>query len=401
MSQAIEEVCVERLSRRRWRVVFGVASVAALALGWGLRITPRHAQPALPAPVPISAGHAIVTDFPVYVAAVGTVTPLNVTDVKVRVDGSLQRIAFTEGEDVKAGQVLAELDRGVLSAQRDQARAALSKDRASLENARFDLERYRKLGPIGAATAQSIDTAKARVDELQATVAADAAQVRNGRLQVGFTTLVAPFDGRAGAKEADVGAILHPGDAKGIVTVTQMEPIDVQFSVPQDVLPELLASRQAGALPVEVFAHAGGAPLSRGTLAFVDSHVDPATGEVMVKASFRNADRRLWPGQFVDARVRLRTDAGRVAVPSRAIVHTQDGSQVYVVDAHGNAGLRPVETGASADGMTEVKRGVARGDVVVFDGQSRLNPGVPVAPTIVDAKAAARAGAAADTDMPS
>jgi multidrug efflux system membrane fusion protein len=399
MTEIADGIRLEEATRKRRRAVLaGTCLLAAvIALGWAL--WPRRVAVAPAAAVPVDAGRAIVADFPIRVVAVATVMPLNVTDIKVRVDGELQRIAFAEGQEVKAGQVLAQLDRGPLMAQLNQAQAMLRKDEASLENAKLDLQRYVKLAPIGAATTQMVDTAKANVNQLQATVAADEALVGNDRLQVGFTTLVAPFDGRVGAREADIGAIVHPTDATGVVTVTQMEPIDVQFSVPQDVLPELLERQKTGALPVTVMARAGGLALAQGSLVFIDSRVDPASGQIMLKASFPNKDRKLWPGQLVDARILLRTDTGRVAVPSSAIVHTQDGSQLYVVAANRTAQLRPAQVGVSVDGMTAVERGVQAGDIVVFDGQSRLNPGVRVAPRMVDAKAAAAAGAAAPVNM--
>ncbi|MEA3117910.1 MAG: rane fusion protein multidrug efflux system [Paraburkholderia sp.] len=402
MTEVAGDIRFEETTRKRRRAMLaGTCLLAAvIALGWAL--WPRRAALAPVAAVPVDAGRAMIADFPIRVVAVATVMPVNATDVKVRVDGELQRIAFAEGQDVKAGQVLAQLDQGPLMAQLKQAQAMLRKDEASLENAKLDLQRYVKLAPIGAATTQMVDTAKANVDQLQATVAADQALVGNDRLQVGFTTLVAPFDGRVGAREVDIGAIVHPTDAIGIVTVTQMEPIDVQFSVPQDVLPELLERQKTGALPVTVTARSGGRALAQGSLVFIDSRVDPASGQIMLKASFRNKDRKLWPGQLVNARILLRTDTGRVAVPSSAIVHTQDGSQLYVVAANKTAQLRPVQVGVSVDGMSAVERGVQAGEIVVFDGQSRLDPGVRVAPRMVDAKAAAAADAAApvNRDMP-
>jgi membrane fusion protein, multidrug efflux system len=398
MTEVVDPVDFERRPRTRRRAALA-AGFLVIAAALGGRLWPRHVAASPAAATPVDAGAAIVTDFPIRVVAVGTVVPLNMTDVKVRVDGQLQRITFTEGQDVKAGQVLAQLDQGPLTAQLDQAKATQRKDQASLEDARLNLVRYEKLAPIGAATTQMVDTAKATVDELQATVAADAAMVRNDRLQVGFTTLAAPFEGRVGVREAYVGAIVHPTDATGIVTVTQMEPIDVQFSVPQDVLPELLARLRTQALPVEVTAHSGGATLAQGSLVFVDSRVDSASGQIMLKASFRNADRKLWPGELVDARLLLRTDTSRVALPSRAVLHAQDGDEVYAVAANGTVELRPVEIGTTVDGMSEVKRGVKAGETVVFDGQSRLNPGVHVAIRMVDAKAPAAAGASAPANL--
>ncbi|CAL8481334.1 efflux RND transporter periplasmic adaptor subunit [Caballeronia sp. S22] len=369
------------------------AMVAFVTLaGWWL--WPKHPPPAAVAPVPVNAGHPVRQDFPVRVAATGAVQAINTVDVKVRVDGQLQRIAFTEGQDVQAGQLLAQLDQGPLKAQLQQAEAAQRKDQASLDNARLDLDRYTKLVGIGAATSQSVDNAKAQVASYAAMVAADAAFVQNIRLQLGFTTLYAPFDGRVGAREADIGAIVRAGDATGIATVTQMEPITVVFSVPQDILPELLDNHAKAPLPVHVTTRAGSAALADGQLVFIDSMVDSATGQVRLKASFANKDRKLWPGELVNARVLVRTDLSRVAVPSRAIVNTQDGTQLYVVAADGRAQLRPVMTGASVDGMTEVRSGVTSADLVVLDGQSRLNPGVRVTASIVATTAEAPGHAA-------
>jgi membrane fusion protein, multidrug efflux system len=371
-----------RDKRSRFAMIAVLAVLAAL-LGWWL--WPRHATTAAVANVPVNAGHPVAQDFPIRVSATGSVLALNTVDVKVRVDGQLQRIAFVEGQDVKAGQVLAQLDQGPLKAQLQQAEAAQRKDQASLDNARLDLARYSKLVGIGAATSQSVDTAKAQVASFAASVAADAASVQSDRLQLGFTTLYAPFDGRVGMREADIGAILHPSDTTGIVTVTQMEPINVVFSVPQDVLPELLANQQHAPLPVHVTTRAGSASLADGQLVFIDSTVDPATGQIRLKASFANKDRKLWPGELVNASVLTRTDRGRVALPARAIVNTQNGTQVFVVSADGKVQLRPVKTGANVDGMTEVTSGIDMKELIVFDGQSRLNPGTRVTSTIVPA----------------
>jgi len=363
---------------------------------------PRHSASAAIAAVPVNAGHAVVADFPIRVAAVGTVQALNTVDVKVRVDGQLQHVAFSEGQDVEFGQLLAQLDQGPLTAQLRQAEAAQRKDQASLENAQLDLARFSKLVGIGAATSQSVDTARAQVKALAATVAADAALVQSDRLQLGFTTLTAPFTGRVGAREADIGAIVHPTDTTGVVTVTQMEPIDVLFSVPQDVLPDLLANQAKAPLPVSVTTRTDGEALAQGSLVFIDSQVDPTTGQIKLKASFANTDRKLWPGELVNARVLVQTDLQRVAVPSRAVVNTQAGTQLFVLAPDDKVEMRAVQTGVSVDGMTEIKSGIKAGDLIVFDGQSRLNPGVRVAATIVSANAQASAAApTTNMDAPS
>jgi membrane fusion protein, multidrug efflux system len=384
---------------RRFSPALAVGLAAALALvAWWQ--WPKHTTKAVAPAVPVNAGYAVLADFPIRVVSVGTVQARNAVDVKVRVDGQLQRVLFTEGQDVKAGQVLAQLDQAPLTAQLQQAVATQQKDQATLENAKLDFARYSKLVGIGAATTQSVDTARAQVNALTATVAADAALVQNDQLQLGFTTLTAPFTGRVGAREADLGAIVHVTDTTGIVTLTQMEPIDVLFSVPQDVLPEVLANQAKSPLPVAVTTRTGSDALAQGVLTFIDSQVDPATGQVKLKGAFANVDRKLWPGELVTARVLLRTDKARVAVPSRAIVNTQAGTQVYVIGADGKAQLRPVRTGAAVDGLTEIDSGVAVGDLVVFDGQSRLNPGVSVAAKTVAARAAAASAPAASLDAP-
>lgn len=363
-----------------------IAALLILLIGALLMVFwPRQAAPTPAQAIPVNAGHPLRQDFPIRVVQVGNVQALNTVDVKVRVDGQLQRVAFVEGQDVAKGQLLAQLDQGPLKAQLNQAQATQRKDEASLANAKLDLARYTKLVGIGAATTQSVDSARAQVDVDAATVAADAALVRNDALQLGFTTLTSPFAGRVGQREADVGAIVHPTDTTGLVTVTQMEPIDVLFSVPQSVLPELLAQQANAPLPVHVSTATGGTSLADGSLVFVDSQVDSTTGQIKVKASFANRDRKLWPGELINASVLLRTDRQQVAIPARAVVNTQTGSQVYVIAANGTVALRTVTTGATVDGMTEVHAGVAVTDTVVFDGQSRLNPGSHVKATMLPA----------------
>ena len=386
--QALQPDTTRNRTQRRSFLPFILALVVLVA-GLGFWLWPKHSASAPAAAVPVNAGHAALLDFPIRVDAVGTVQALNTVDMKVRVDGQLARIGFAEGQDVKAGQLLAQLDQSPLTAQLRQAQATQRKDQASLDNARLDLARFSKLVGIGAATSQSVDTAKAQVESLAATVAADAALVQSDQLQLGFTTLRAPFNGRVGAREADLGAIVHPGDATGIVAVTQMEPITVVFPVPQDVLTDLLANQAKAPLPVSVTTRSGSVKLAEGSLVFIDSLVDATTGQIKLKASFTNQDRKLWPGELVNARVLIRTDSQRLAVPSRAVVNTQNGPQVYTVDPRGAVQLRPVSTGVSVDGMTEIRNGIAANDLIVFDGQSRLNPGTRVAASLIAATAAA------------
>jgi multidrug efflux system membrane fusion protein len=370
--------------RHKSFVILALILIAIVLVVW--RLWPRQAPPRRTPVVPVTAGHAITADMPIRAIAVGAVRALNTVDVKVRVDGQMQKIMFNEGQDVRVGQVLAQLDQGPLQAALNQAEAAQRKDQASLDNAKLDLQRYTKLAAIGATTSQTLDTSKAQVESLEATVAADAALVQTNKLQLSFTTLYAPFNGRVGMREADVGAIVHPGDATGVVTVTQMEPINVLFSVPQDLLPDLLGHHDTPQ-QVTVTTRTNTTPLATGTLTFIDSQVDPTTGQIKLKASFDNKNRILWPGELVNAQILLRVDQQRMAVPDKAIVNTQDGTQLYVIDANNVAQLRPVKTGASVNGLTEIRSGITMDDLIVIDGQSRVAVGAKVKTTIAPVKA--------------
>ncbi|GAB3627656.1 multidrug transporter subunit MdtA [Pandoraea terrae] len=375
------------LTRRGILAVVLVAGAAVAWLAW-----PRPKPVAAASATPVSTASALQTDLPIWATAIGTVQALNTVDVKVRVDGQLQSVSFAEGQDVSAGQVLAHLDPEPLKAELRKAEAARQKDQASLDNALLDLQRYTKLGQIGAATKQSVDTATAQVASLRAATAADDAQVHAARLQLGYTTITAPLSGRVGARQADAGSVVHANDASGLVTITQMQPITVAFSVPQDLLPDLLAAQASAPLAVTVATRGGERALAQGKLVFVDSRVDQNTGQIRLKAAFDNQDRALWPGELISVRLLLRTERQVVTVPSDAVVNTQDGQRIFVVKADQTVQLRPVRTGASADGKTEVRAGVRAGEAVVTDGQSRLNDGSKVAVRAAVAVAQADAG---------
>ncbi len=304
--------------------------------------------------------------------------PINVVTVKVRADGQLDRVAFTEGQDVQAGEVLAQIDPRPFQAQLNQALANQAKDQAQLANARLDLGRASKLATLGAGTSQNADTLKAQVAELEATVQADEAMVETARLNLGFCTVTSPLTGRVGMRLVDPGAIVHASDPNGLVTVTQMQPISVLFSLPQDDLAEVLAGQARGELPVAVDARDGGRHLADGKLVFIDSQVDPANGQVRLKANFANADRSLWPGTFVTARVKVRTDHAATVVPDRSVLRGENGPYVYVVRADHTVAVEEVKPGPSTDGFTEILSGVQPGQSIVLDGQSRLAPGVKV-----------------------
>src|SRR5579863_2592962 len=332
----------------------------------------------IPAAIPITAGVATTRDMPIWLAGIGSVQPINAVTVKVRVDGQLDRVAFTEGQDVQAGNVLAQIDPRPFQAQLNQALANQAKDQAQLANARLDLGRASKLATLGAGTSQNADTLKAQVAELEATVQADGAMVETARLNLGFCTVTSPLTGRVGMRLVDPGAIVHASDPSGLVTVTQMQPISVLFSLPQDDLAEVLAGQARRELPVAVDARDGGRHLADGKLVFIDSQVDPANGQVRLKANFANSDRSLWPGTFVTARVKVRTDHAATVVADRSVLRGENGPYVYVVRVDHTVAVEEVKPGPSADGFTEILSGVRPGQSIVLDGQSRLAPGAKV-----------------------
>lgn len=369
--------------RSRWLLA---ALIAVLAAGGAYALRKPAALPAARAAIPVHLGVAERRDMPVWLSSVGTVTALNAVDLKTRIDGQLQKIAFTEGQEVAAGTLLAQIDPRPLRAALQQAQATLQKDTASVTSLRLDAQRYAKLAEIGAGSTQSRDTSQAQLATQLGAVAADQAQVETARLQLDYATIRAPFGGRLGMRQADVGAMVKAADATGLVTLTQIAPITVLFSVPQESLGELAAQQARAPLAVTVADASGGKALAAGQLAFIDSQVDAATGQIRLKAGFANAGRTLWPGQLVTARLLLRTEHGVIALPSRAIMTGQDGNFVYVAGPDHQVSVRKVATGASDGAYTAIASGLQGGEQVVLDGQSRLAQG-----TLVKAMATAAA----------
>jgi multidrug efflux system membrane fusion protein len=342
--------------------------------------SPR-ATAAGPAAVPVVAGSASVRDMPIWLSGVGTVTPLNVVDVKVRVDGQLQSVAFNEGEQVKAGQALAQIDPRPYQATLAQAEANRQKDLAQLANARLEVTRAGKLASAGAGTSQNLDAMRAQAAALEATIAADAAAIDAARLNLEFTRVVSPLAGRVGLRQVDPGSIVHATDAVGLVKVTQMAPISVLFSLPQDELAALTDPQRGTKLPVAADTRDGAKHIADGRLVFIDSTVDQATGQIQLKAVFDNADSALWPGEFVSARVLVRTDQAATVVPSQAVLMGESGPYVYLLKPDDTVAAQSVMVGPSVDGDTEIRSGLASGQAIVLDGQSRLRPGSHVTVT--------------------
>ena len=361
-------------------IVLGGA-IAGLNWVWSSKGTPPVTASG-PAAVPVIAGTATARDLPVWLSGIGTVTPLNAVDVKVRVDGQLQSVAFTEGEEVAAGQVLAQIDPRPYQALLAQAQANRQRDLAQFANAQQEVARAGKLMNAGAGTSQNFDTMKAQQAALQATLDADQATIDSARLNLEFTRVVSPLAGRVGLRQIDPGSILHASDAAGLVTVTEMAPIAVLFSLPQDELDMVASGQRAGPLPVSVDTRDGSKHIADGHLVFINSSVDQTNGQIQLKAVFDNPDRALWPGEFVSARVLVRTDRNATAVPAQAVLTGENGLYVYVLKPDNTVDPQPVTAGPTVTGFTEIRSGLAPGRRVILDGQSRLAPGshVTVAP---------------------
>jgi membrane fusion protein, multidrug efflux system len=330
-------------------------------------------QPAASQAVPVTAAVAKLNDVPVYRTGLGTVQAFNTVTVKVRVDGQLNTVQFTEGQDVKVNDILAQIDPRPFQAALDQAKATQAKDEAQLANAQLDLKRFVDLGQY--ATRQSVDTQKALVQQLDATVQADKAAVENAQVQLDYTTIRAPISGRTGIRLVDVGNIVHAADPNGLVVITQLQPISVIFTLPQDQLQEVMKGMAAGNLKAYATERANGQVLEEGTLALVDNKIDPNTGTIRLKATFPNADYGLWPGQFVNVRLLVRTLQQVVTVPGTAIQRGPDGMYVYLIKPDSTVAMQPVTVSQMTGGNAVVQSGLDAGAEVVAAGQYRLQAG--------------------------
>jgi multidrug efflux system membrane fusion protein len=341
---------------------------------------PKSAS-ALAAAVPVTLAIAQKRALPLWIDALGTVTSLNAVNVRSRVDGQLQSVRFTEGQAVKAGDLLATIDPHPLQVQLAQAQALLAQEDAKLASSKVDLARANALAQAGAGPTQAVDTLAAQVATQAASVQAAQSVVDAAQLQLGYTRIVSPAAGRAGQRLVAVGSTVHATDVSGVVTVTQMHPIWVAFSVPQDLLPAILRERASHALKVVALPRDRSRTLSEGELIFVDSQVTPTNGEIQLKARFDNSPPALWPGELVAVRMLLRTQVDATVVPQASVQQGPDGSFVYVENAQHAAEVRKVGVGEVVDGMQWIRTGLQPGETVVTQGQYRLAPGVAIAAT--------------------
>jgi len=351
---------------------------------WNADAQPRQAAPGRPGgpgagPTPVVAAAASKGEIDVIMNGLGTATPLRTVTVRSRVDGELMRMLFVEGQLVKQGQLLAEIDPRPFQVQLAQAEGQLVRDRALLENAHLDLERYRALYAQDSIAKQQVDTQASLVRQYEGAVQVDSSQIDNAKLQLAYTRISAPVSGRVGLRLVDPGNIVRAGDANGLVVITQLQPVAVVFTVPQDSVPAVLKRMRSGeTIPVEAWDREEKAMLAAGILASADNQVDPATGTVKLKAQYANDDGALFPNQFVNVRMKLDTLRDVIVIPSAAVQRGAQGLFVYLVGADKTVAQRPVKLGPTQGQKVAVTDGLAAGDLVVVDGMDRLRPGASV-----------------------
>jgi multidrug efflux system membrane fusion protein len=334
---------------------------------------------AAPGQIPVVVSNAARSSIPVYLNGLGNVSAFYTVTVKSRADGQLMKVDFNEGDTVTAGQIIIEIDPRPFQVQLELAQATLAHDQAVLNNAKVDLERYKMLRTTEAIPQQQLDTQVALVAQYEATIQQDAANIDNARLQLTYAKVAAPITGVAGLRLIDPGNIVHASDAAGMVVITQLQPISVLFTIPEDSLPQVMQQLRSGAhLTVEAYNRDNSRKLASGRLVTIDNQIDNTTGTSKLKAVFDNTDRALFPQQFVNIRLLVDTLSEQLVVPNVAIQNGQQGTFVYVVDDQSKVHLKPVQVGIAAGSSAQILGGISEGERVIVDGTDRLVEGVQV-----------------------
>ena len=369
----------------RW-ILLVVAAVGLGYFGWqrfhgeDAATTANNAQKAARVAVRVTIAPVEKTDFPVYLNGLGTVQAFNTVVVRSRVDGQIDKIAFKEGQLVNQGDLLAEIDPRPYQATLDQAKAKKEQDEANLANINLDLQRFIKLGEF--ATRQQLDTQRSAVQQLTAQIAADAAAIANAQTQLDYTSIKTPISGVVGLRQVDIGNIVNAATQSGIVTITQIEPIAIIFTAPEEQLPYINEAQAIAPLKTIAITTDGKKPLAEGTLAVVNNQVDTTSGTIRLKAVFDNKDHALWPGQSVSTRLLVKTIKGATVVPDDAIQHGTEGLYVFVVNQDNKAELRKVKVSQSIDGRSVVEQGLSPGQQVITSGHFKVQNGTLVSTAV-------------------
>ena len=334
--------------------------------------TAQKGAPRAPA-VPVSIAPVQKADFPVYLTGLGTVQGFNTVQVRTRVDGQIDKIAFTEGQMVNQGDLLVEIDPRPFQAALDQAKAKKSQDEANLANANLDLQRYTKLGEF--ATRQQTDTQRSTVAQLTAQIASDEAAIANAQTQLDYTQVKSPITGVAGLRQVDIGNIVNASTQTGVVTIAQVEPITVIFTAPEDQLPYISEGQKSGELKVIAFTTDGKKTLAEGKLAVINNQVDTTSGTIRLKAVFENKEHTLWPGQSVSTRLLVRTLKDATIVPDDAVLHSTNGLYAYTVSQDNKAEVRKIKVSYAIDGRSVIDEGLSPGQQVITGGQYKVQAG--------------------------
>jgi multidrug efflux system membrane fusion protein len=370
--------------KKKSRPILWVLLIAAVALagyfGWERFYSPEAAKirsaqngPSRPPAVPVSVVPVQKADFPVYLTGLGTVQGFNTVQIRTRVDGQIDKVAFTEGQIVNRGDLLVSIDPRPFQAALDQAKAKKAQDEANLANANLELQRATKLGEF--ATAQRVDTQRSTVAQLTAQIAADDAAIANAQTQLDYTKVTAPITGVVGLRQVDIGNIVNASGQTPIVTIAQVEPIAVIFTAPEEQLPYINEGQKAGPLKVVALTTDGKKTLAEGKLAVVNNQVDTTSGTIRLKAVFDNKSRSLWPGQSVSTRLLVRTIKDATVVPDDAVQHSTNGLYAYTVSHENKAELHKVKVSYSLDGRSVIEEGLSPGQQVITGGQFKVQPG--------------------------
>jgi multidrug efflux system membrane fusion protein len=384
-------------SRTRF-VLLAVGVAFVLLVVWRLHSSKSAlaaAQQQSHGPIRVDTARVQQRDVPIYLEGLGTVQAFYTVTVTARVDGEIEKIGFTEGQTIEKGALIAQIDSRPYKAALEQAAATKAKDQATLQSAKADLERYIELAPQDLTSKQTLDAQRALVAGLDAQIKGDQATIDNARTQLDYTTITAPFEARTGIRLVDPGNIVHAADTRGIVVLTQVRPISFIFTLPEDELSAVSAALSAGPVSVTALSRDDTTELDSGTLTLIDNQIDQTTGSARLKATFPNDKGQLWPGEFLNGRILVRTAHNAETIPSAAVQRGPSGVFTYVVKPDSSVEMRPLQIGAESNAMTVVTRGLDDGETVVTSNQYRLQPGAAVRANSAAAPAVRTAAAGA------